>query len=67
MKAFIEYTPNVNLIKLSPLYNLEFIYLRGNEINNDAIIQFMNGLHNRVRVLELGINRIGWEACDSIA
>jgi hypothetical protein len=52
---------------LSPLYNLEFIYLRGNDITNDVIIKFMNGLHNRVRLLELGINKIGWEGCDAIA
>ncbi|CAK60897.1 unnamed protein product (macronuclear) [Paramecium tetraurelia] len=66
-KAFIEYNPNVNILKLSPLYNLEFIYLRGNEIENNAIVQFMAGLHNRVRVLELGVNKISQEGVDAIA
>ncbi|CAD8115709.1 unnamed protein product [Paramecium sonneborni] len=57
---FIEHNPNLNIIKLSPLYNLEFIYLRGKENDNNSIVQLIGDL-------QFGVNKISQEGVNAMA
>ncbi|KAM3134237.1 hypothetical protein pb186bvf_013657 [Paramecium bursaria] len=67
LKLFIDFNPNVDINKIAPFYNIQYLYLRGNNITNEQLVPFFNNLHQQLKLLELGNNRISGPGCDALA